>query len=82
MMLSGGLPVLASDIPANLEIGLAPDHYFSLGDNRELSLKLNAWMSKEHTEAEAADLRKYVACTYNWRSIAKQTFELYRRIVD
>lgn len=30
--LSYGLPVIASDIPANLEVGLPSEHYFPLGD--------------------------------------------------
>lgn len=37
--LSFGLPVVASDIPANLEIGLPVEHYFPLGDIDALAAK-------------------------------------------
>src|SRR5262249_52916705 len=38
--LSYGLPVLASDIPANLEVALPPASYFPLGDVTALAQRL------------------------------------------
>ena len=38
--LSYGLPVLASDIPANVEVGLPSEHYFPLSIDFICSLQL------------------------------------------
>jgi glycosyltransferase involved in cell wall biosynthesis len=77
--LSYGLPVLASDIPANLEIGLPARHYFPLGNIdvfadriRQLSIK-----GLTPTTVERESRRRWVSRRYDWRDIAKKTLGLY-----
>jgi glycosyltransferase involved in cell wall biosynthesis len=72
-----GLPVLASDIPANKAICLPPSCYFHYGENtvdnltRALACKLN------ETTAPAYDLTPY-----DWDKIAAQTAAVYMKIQD
>ncbi len=76
--LSYGLPVIASDIPANLEVGLPPEHYFPLGDTAALSDRL-VQFSSAAPDAEVREARRqWVAGRYDWRSIAAQTVAVYR----
>jgi hypothetical protein len=39
--LSYGLPVVASDIPANVEVGLPAEHYFPLDDVGALAARFD-----------------------------------------
>lgn len=76
--LSYGLPVIASDIPANLEVGLPPEHYFPLGDTTVLSERLIQY-SLAPLDAEVRESRRqWVAGRYDWRRIAEQTLNMYR----
>lgn len=77
--LSYGLPVLASDIPANLEVGLPAEHYFPLGGIdvfadriRQLSVK-----GLTITAVERQSRREWVSQRYDWRNIAEKTLGLY-----
>lgn len=67
------LPVIASDIPANLEAGLPVGSYFRSGDWRELSARLS--------EATAGPLRRqdYPMDAYDWDTIAGQVMEVYEK---
>jgi glycosyltransferase involved in cell wall biosynthesis len=69
------LPVIASNIPANLEIGLPSKCYFQAGNVQELAERLNKAI-KEPVQPVNYDMRKY-----NWDEIAKQVIEVYN-IVD
>ena len=83
--LSFGLPVIASDIPANLELGLPPECYFPLGNVPELIGHLEQSV-REVSPSERAErvshLRAWVAQRYNWNTVARQTLEVYRRASD
>jgi glycosyltransferase involved in cell wall biosynthesis len=80
--LSFGLPVIASAIPANLEVGLEASSYFPLGDAQALAASLRlAAVVPEDDEARAAR-RQWVAEKYDWDRIAAQTMAVYRRVVD
>ena len=72
--MSYNIPVVASDIPANLEIGLDKSHYFPCGDTEKLADRLEEMCSREHNE-------HYDMHLYDWDVIAKQTSEVYNKVV-
>lgn len=81
--LSFGLPVVASDIPANLELGLSADSYFPLSDVSALARRLQSVASCDavnvnHREA----IRSWVTTRYDWREIARQTRVVYERVIS
>lgn len=76
-----GLPVLASNITANLEVGLPEGGYFPLGDTqalaKQMAEKLDKPLSSKQAEAQSAE----VAATYGWSGIADQTLAVYQRLI-
>lgn len=79
--LSFGLPVLASDIPANLEIGLPATSYFPMGDTAALAERLSALAQLRPDEAASEGRKRWVHERYDWGRIARQTREVYSRVV-
>jgi glycosyltransferase involved in cell wall biosynthesis len=79
--LSYGLPVLASDIPANVEIGLPDEHYFSLGNVSALKSRLCDFASKPLLVEDRVARRVWVMSRYDWHNIAKRTFDVYHEVV-
>ena len=77
--MSYGLPVLVSDIPANLEVDLPAERYFKCGDEEDLRGKMVSLLEAGLSEAEKRDMRLRVAEKYNWLKIAEQTVEVYRK---
>lgn len=77
--LSYGLRALASDIPANLEIGLNPSQYFPLGNIDALANALQRHAAAACTETERSRTREWVTSRYNWCDIAHATLEVYKR---
>ncbi len=75
--LSYGLPVVASDIPANLEVGLDADHYFPLGDRGALAARLRRHAAVEPDDASCKARRKWVAERNDWQRVAARTLEVY-----
>ena len=80
--LSFGLPVIASDIPANLEIDLPEKHYFPLGDITALSQKLRHFGERPLSLSERIKIRKWVEERYNWTTIASQTLSTYENMIE
>jgi len=78
--LSYGLPAIASDIPANLEVGLSPDCYFPLGDVDVMASRISFQTSKPLEDNERAVRRNWVSEKYDWQHIAQQTLNIYRNI--
>lgn len=78
--LSYGLPVLASDIPANLEVGLDPACYFSMGDVDALAAGLQRIAQAPTHAAARAARRDWVARHYDWEEVAERTLAVYRRV--
>jgi len=72
--MSYDLPVLVSDIPANLEVGLSPDFYFPVGNEEKLTEKLGDLLDTAPVK------RKYPLENYHWDYIAKQTIKIYENI--
>lgn len=79
--LSFGLPVIASDIPANLEVGLSRENYFPLGDTDALATKIKEHVANPMGPGEREFVRQWVAGRYNWQHIAEKTAQLYRQVI-
>lgn len=79
--LSYGLPVVASDIPANLEVQLPVGHYFPLGDRDALSDLLRDFAGSGVSAEDQRARREWVSQRYDWRDIAIRTIEVYRRVL-
>ncbi len=73
--MSYGLPVLASDIPANLNVKLPEEDYFRCGNINDLTEKLKQKLSKSFAR------QSYDLSLYNWDKISEQTIEVYKMIV-
>jgi glycosyltransferase involved in cell wall biosynthesis len=78
--LSYGLPVIASDIPANLEVGLAAEHYFPLGNVSVLSKRLTEFSRIPLANSDREWRRQWVRERYDWRDIAAHTGEVYAAV--
>ncbi|MFR9518356.1 MAG: glycosyltransferase family 4 protein [Rikenellaceae bacterium] len=72
--MSYSLPVIVSNIPANLEVGLPSEDYFVTGNIKELTTKLNAVMSSDATSVD------YDMADYDWGVIAGLLQEVYKKI--
>lgn len=70
------LPVIVSDIPANLEVGLDSSVYFKMGDIQQLTNKIDAELKREYHNVKY-DMRKY-----NWDTISEQVMNVYHKILD
>jgi glycosyltransferase involved in cell wall biosynthesis len=79
--LSYGLPVLASDIPANLEVGLPAADYFPLGDSKAIAAGLSRIMGQPAPDAARSDRSRLIARRYDWDRIADSTVAVYERII-
>jgi len=72
--LSYGLPVVASDIRANIDVGLPAQSYFPLGDVAALAQTLQSGLAPTNRSAELRRERKdWVARRYSWPRAAEQT---------
>ena len=71
--MSYDLPVIVSDIPANLEVGLPKDCYFPVDDEEKLKAKLENMIATKPSRC------KYQMDNYNWDHIAKQTIKVYEK---
>ena len=80
--LSHGLPVLASDINANKEIGMSEDQYFKLGNIDDLAAKIFREAETTVNEASRNAVRRWVCRKYNWEDIASSTLEVYRSVLQ
>ena len=69
--MSYGVPVIVSDIPANLEVGLDKNRYFKLGNIGQL-----ATMLQENINGDCVHV-DYDMSKYDWDRIADQVAELY-----
>lgn len=76
--LSYGLPVVASSIPANLELKLGTDAYFPAGDVGALATRLAQACAEPPAGDEAVQQRRtWVAERYDWDRIADATLGVY-----
>jgi len=70
------LPVLVSDIPANMQIGLPNNCYFRTGDEESLKSGLSRLLSSAFSPEE------YDMAPYDWSKIALQTARVYEKIIS
>lgn len=75
--LSYGIDVIASDIPANLEVGLGRDRYFPLGDITALAELLCTAADNPSSDEQRNKRRVWVKEQYDWEGIAAKTLEVY-----
>lgn len=75
--MGAGLPVLASDITANLAIGLPAQDYFPLGDIEQLAAAMRSKLAVPFDSRKAAEQGALVAEQYGWLNIADQTLDVY-----
>lgn len=73
--MSYNVPVIVSDIPANMEVGLDKSCYFPVGNVKMLSEKLQQNLNKE-VHRQSYDMRKY-----NWDMIANQIWDVYHHLL-
>jgi len=67
------LPVMVSDIPANMEVGLPKENYFPCGDVDALANKLQDIINKPMQRID------YDMGKYDWDKIAEQVNDIYRQ---
>lgn len=72
--MSYNVPVLVSDIPANIEIGLNKNYYFPCGNVEILANKLSNIINKPFHKVE------YNMEKYDWNKIAFQVDQIYKTI--
>ncbi len=77
--LSFGLPAVVSDIPANSEVKLDSECYFSVGDVEALRNRLLHGLDVEITDAQRENTRCWVEQKYNWDVIAGETVAVYEQ---
>lgn len=78
--LSYGLPVLASDISANRDVGLPAECYFALGNVEQLAERIVTATREPLTHEIRASRREWVRARFDWRKIADCTLEVYRSV--
>ncbi len=74
--MSYNLDVLVSDIPANRIPELESDDFFTVDSIYELTHSLARKMRKPQRN------RQYDLSNYNWDTIAKQTLEVYKQVLE
>ena len=72
--MSYGLPVVVSDIPANLEVGLPDKCYFPVGDIDALASRLSVLCEDPLARID------YDMAKYDWDHIAKEVSDVYRSL--
>lgn len=70
------LPVIVSNIPANLEVGLNKNNYFPVGNIDALANKLQQNINLPYTHVN------YDMSAYNWDHIAEQISQIYIHMKD
>ncbi|MCE4222152.1 glycosyltransferase family 4 protein [Methylobacterium sp. C25] len=78
--LADGLPVIASDIPANREVGLPEECYVPVGDIPALTAAIANSCAKPFTEAERDAARARVSHAYDWDTIAGDIRRIYESL--
>jgi glycosyltransferase involved in cell wall biosynthesis len=76
-----GLPVLASDIPANRELDLPDERYFKAGDAQNLLCKLEVIADIMMPQEEKERQKKRISESYNWNVVADKTMDVYKEMI-
>lgn len=78
--MSYGLPVLVSDIPANLQVKLPPERFFRCGDVAELGAKMRVLLKQALSAGDQQELKRVIKENYDWGKIAEQTVGVYKKV--
>jgi len=78
--LNYGLPVLASNIPANREVGLEEWRYFPVGDCTALARLLDR-VSRSPPNPESVSMSRQVRQRFDWNHIAARTLNVYHELL-
>ena len=73
--MSHNIDVLVSNIPANISVKLAPNHYFDINKPEDLKDKLISKLSTAEYHPQ------YNLKEYNWDNIAQKTLNIYQNII-
>jgi glycosyltransferase involved in cell wall biosynthesis len=77
-----GVPVIASDIPPNREVGLFDADYFAVGDTAALEARLRALSALSSAERARIHRRLTEICKrFDWDAIAASTMTVMERVV-
>ncbi len=76
--MSYNLDVLVSDIPANLEVNLEKNDYFETGNVENLSQNIE----RKLKNVKIRNFDNVIKEKYNWENIARQTLEVYQKILN
>ncbi|KAA3515720.1 glycosyltransferase family 4 protein [Agrobacterium rosae] len=77
-----GLPVLASDIEANLGLALDTSSYFPLGNIDRLAELLQKKMENAPVASMSQHQSSRILSKYDWRTIGLRTAEIYKSIAS
>jgi glycosyltransferase involved in cell wall biosynthesis len=77
-----GLPVLASDIEANLGLALDNSSYFPLGNIERLAELLQKKMENAPVASVSQHQSSRILSKYDWRTIGLRTAEIYKSIAS
>jgi glycosyltransferase involved in cell wall biosynthesis len=78
--LSYGLPVIASDIPANREIHSEAIDYFPVGDISALTQILRKKVQIDFEPIRCEQIRSIIKTEYQWSDIAQKTHSVYQTV--
>jgi len=76
--MSYGLSCIASNIPANRNVELPRERFFTTGNVREIAKKIKEFVDKPLTDEEKRNQLNVILERYNWEKIAEKTLEVYQ----
>jgi len=76
-----GLPVLASNIPANNELELPDERYFKAGDVEGLLCKLDALADVMMPQEDKDRQQKRISESYDWNVVVEKTMDVYKEMM-
>jgi len=79
--MSYGLSCIISDIPANREVALENQRHFSPGDIEGMSAKIQEYIDRSFSQEEKYSQIENIKKNYDWKKIAKQTKDVYKKIL-
>jgi glycosyltransferase involved in cell wall biosynthesis len=80
--ISHGIPVIASDIPANREVDCDMVCHYPLGDVMALAQQLRVSAACGITDAMRKAGKSLISGNYSWPEIARRTLDVYRLALD
>jgi glycosyltransferase involved in cell wall biosynthesis len=79
--MSYGLPVFASDIPANLVVQNAGFEFYPPGDVLQLAAQLRKQATAVRDAKTVAAIKQHVVESYHWNNIARATLNVYSQVL-